>query len=312
MSNEAEQGNPTAAAPPRVATDRRSLFKAAGAVTGVVAGAVAGKFSLAPVSSAAAQDSMHQPWWPSRWGADDEAGSTNHITPAKVLEAAKLIRDGTIYKLGRDYEPGIPFFGAREPFGGGLAARGVHAHVQRPVLCEAEAAPGEDHGRRQSSGTCADDDNVSIFHVVLVSVPGGGFPAGERATGSVSRSFHFENLDEAAQDCFRCGRTSRDENVGFSHPLESTQNAGTSRKNPAVAGTRPHGHHQSRHAHPVEDFADGLGHRFRRRASNQENIGHLGRRSQRDAEPRGIVNRIEQGATLSEAPVAVAGVNHPK
>ncbi len=112
MSNEQEPASPADGAP-RVATDRRSLFKAAGAVTGAVAGAVAGKFSLAPISSAAAQESMHQPWWPSRWGADDEAGSTNHITPAKVLDAIKLIQDGRIFKLGRDYEAGIPFFGAR-------------------------------------------------------------------------------------------------------------------------------------------------------------------------------------------------------
>jgi len=27
-----------------------------------------------------------RPWWPSEWGADDQAGALNRLTPAKVLE----------------------------------------------------------------------------------------------------------------------------------------------------------------------------------------------------------------------------------
>lgn len=48
------------------------------------------------------------PWWPSRWGADDEAGASNWITPDKVMEAVQLIETGTIYELGRLYEAGMP------------------------------------------------------------------------------------------------------------------------------------------------------------------------------------------------------------
>ena len=48
-----------------------------------------------------------------KWGADDEAGASNHITPAKVLDASKWIRDGKVYKLGRTYEQGMPLFGQR-------------------------------------------------------------------------------------------------------------------------------------------------------------------------------------------------------
>lgn len=53
------------------------------------------------------------PWWPSRWGAGDQAGASNWITPEKVLDSAKLIRDGKIYRLGRAYEAGMPLFGTR-------------------------------------------------------------------------------------------------------------------------------------------------------------------------------------------------------
>jgi kynurenine formamidase len=47
-------------------------------------------------------------WYPSRWGADDQRGAANRVTPAKVLEAKGLITKGTIYQLGRVYEAGMP------------------------------------------------------------------------------------------------------------------------------------------------------------------------------------------------------------
>lgn len=52
-------------------------------------------------------------WYPSRWGADDQRGAANRITPAKVLEAVALIKTGTVYQLGRVYEAGMPMFAAR-------------------------------------------------------------------------------------------------------------------------------------------------------------------------------------------------------
>ena len=71
-------------------------------------------------------------FWPSQWGADDQAGASNLITPAKVMEAVNLIETGEIYELGRQYEQGMPLFGNRTysltipgaptggPFPGGL------------------------------------------------------------------------------------------------------------------------------------------------------------------------------------------------
>jgi kynurenine formamidase len=51
--------------------------------------------------------------FPSRWGAADQRGAANRITPAKVLEAKSLITRGTVYQLGRVYEPAMPIFGTR-------------------------------------------------------------------------------------------------------------------------------------------------------------------------------------------------------
>src|SRR5688500_2530847 len=52
-------------------------------------------------------------WYPSRWGAADQRGAANRITPAKVLEAKNAITRGAVYQLGRVYEAGMPVFGTR-------------------------------------------------------------------------------------------------------------------------------------------------------------------------------------------------------
>jgi len=52
-------------------------------------------------------------WYPSRWGAADQRGAANRITPAKVLDAKAMITKGSVYQLGRAYEAGMPLFGSR-------------------------------------------------------------------------------------------------------------------------------------------------------------------------------------------------------
>ena len=54
-----------------------------------------------------------QRWYPSRWGAEDQRGAANRLTPAKTLEAKILIKEGVVYQLGRVYEAGMPMFGTR-------------------------------------------------------------------------------------------------------------------------------------------------------------------------------------------------------
>src|SRR5215831_3793172 len=52
-------------------------------------------------------------WFPSRWGAADQRGAANRLTPVKVLEAKSLITKGNVYQLGRPYESAMPIFGTR-------------------------------------------------------------------------------------------------------------------------------------------------------------------------------------------------------
>ena len=68
--------------------------------------AAAAALAMAPMSGHAQGN-----WYPSRYGADDQIGAMNLLTPQKVLEAAKLIQQGKVYQLGvpvgRD-TPAIP------------------------------------------------------------------------------------------------------------------------------------------------------------------------------------------------------------
>ena len=75
------------------------------------------------------------PWWPSRYGPDDERGALNEITPTKIVAAARLVRTGRVYDLGRTLHADVPrfegrfwrqtlvssahFINARRPGGGG-------------------------------------------------------------------------------------------------------------------------------------------------------------------------------------------------
>lgn len=63
---------------------------------------------LRPAEAASAQEPGASPW-----GADDERGAANLLTPAKVLEAVGLITQGDVYALGRPFEAGMPNLGNR-------------------------------------------------------------------------------------------------------------------------------------------------------------------------------------------------------
>jgi hypothetical protein len=103
--------------------DRRQVL--ATATTGLIGALIGASGSAAPagatsglgfVGAAQAQDGatpVGAKWWPSRFGAEDQAGASNLITPEKILDALKLIRRGKVYEIGRVYESSMPKFGER-------------------------------------------------------------------------------------------------------------------------------------------------------------------------------------------------------
>lgn len=55
------------------------------------------------------QGESNEEWWPHPiWGAGDEAGASNWITPDKILSSLKLVKQGKVYELGHVYEMGMP------------------------------------------------------------------------------------------------------------------------------------------------------------------------------------------------------------
>lgn len=50
---------------------------------------------------------------PSKWGANDERGSANHVKPALVANAMKLVKTGEIIELGHVLNDKMPLFGSR-------------------------------------------------------------------------------------------------------------------------------------------------------------------------------------------------------
>ncbi len=101
-------------APGGVAAGRRRFLAGAGlGLTGLgLAGAALGAIA-APGTAGAADTPIGEKWWPSRWGPDDQAGASNHMTPEKTLAAVQQIRTGKVHSLGRVYERDMPLFGER-------------------------------------------------------------------------------------------------------------------------------------------------------------------------------------------------------
>lgn len=92
--------------------DVSTLFPADRAVAAELAAvpSAATAASSAGPGAAADETPIGPKWWPSKWGADDQRGAANLMTPAKVLEATQLIKTGQVYSLGRVYERDMPTF----------------------------------------------------------------------------------------------------------------------------------------------------------------------------------------------------------
>ena len=80
------------------------------------------RFALTAAFLTCAAAQAQQPTWsppapsercPSKWGAADERGSMNHMKPAAVLAATKLIRTGEVIELGHVLNSSMPISGTR-------------------------------------------------------------------------------------------------------------------------------------------------------------------------------------------------------
>lgn len=72
--------------------------------------------SLAALAAAALLSTAalaQTPWYPSKWGANDELGAANYLTPAIALEAAKLVKTGKTYSLGITVNTSTPAYPPR-------------------------------------------------------------------------------------------------------------------------------------------------------------------------------------------------------
>jgi hypothetical protein len=55
--------------------------------------------------TAVSQTREKGPWWPNAtWGASDEAGASNWITPEKIIKALTYAREGKVHELGPDQQ----------------------------------------------------------------------------------------------------------------------------------------------------------------------------------------------------------------
>ena len=81
----------------------------------VIAGALAALFAFAGSAAAQVNDKpWEENWWPSKWGADDSAGSSNHTkNPANVKRALSVVKQFKVVTIGRVYHREMPNFGVR-------------------------------------------------------------------------------------------------------------------------------------------------------------------------------------------------------
>jgi kynurenine formamidase len=108
-----------------------------------------------------------------RWGADDERGTTNLITPQRLVAAARLVRTGKVFDLG------IPFDEFGPQTGGGIRQNPLHFMT----------ATGEAQDHMPGGFRYADDDVVmplqcatqwdALSHVFYDDQLYNGYPASD-------------------------------------------------------------------------------------------------------------------------------------
>jgi kynurenine formamidase len=119
-----------------------------------------GAATIACSLSATAQ----QTWFPSKFGAGDELGSANYLTPALALEATKLVKTGKTYSLGITVSTSTPAF----------APRSCSMYIVQPGQQGASQGLG-------STNTTYNDDILNCWNGIGTQIDGlGHIGVGER------------------------------------------------------------------------------------------------------------------------------------
>ena len=84
-------------------------------LTGTILGAAIVGFAawVSGQSKSGDKNPIGDKFWPSEFGAEDQRGAANRITPQKTAKAAQLVKRGQTFQLGRLYEQGMPMPGKR-------------------------------------------------------------------------------------------------------------------------------------------------------------------------------------------------------
>ena len=88
----------------------RSALRSSLAALALVAGAGS---AAPPMPAAGSLPDGQAPWWPSRYGADDQIGTLNELKPESVVQAASLVKRGEVVALGRVLDQNTPKFPGR-------------------------------------------------------------------------------------------------------------------------------------------------------------------------------------------------------
>ncbi len=73
-------------------------------------------FAIATFVAIARAAAAEEAWYPSKYGKDDTIGAANNLSPAIVVEAARLVKTGRTYSLGVTTGPDSPAFGKHRSF----------------------------------------------------------------------------------------------------------------------------------------------------------------------------------------------------
>ena len=69
--------------------------------------------SAAVMAACCASGAIASDCQPSEWGADDQIGAANRITPERTVAAAQLVKQGASHPLGIVITPGMPAYPPR-------------------------------------------------------------------------------------------------------------------------------------------------------------------------------------------------------